>query len=269
MAAGKKLGLAVDFRQSNHEGVLVDWIQEAMQAARGIVINPGAYTHTSVAIHDAIRAVGLPVIEVHLSNIFAREGFRHHSYVSPVAVGNHLRARAAGLRACPRGDAGADRRRQDNQQAEEGLMAENKPIVDQDLIRQLAELLNETGLTEIEIEQNNMRVRVARNLTITAAAPAPAARRAAPGVRGARQRTGQPRRHGHLADGRHRLSRPEPGAKPFVEIGDRVSEGQTVMIIEAMKTMNQIPAPRSGTVNEILVEDAQPVEYGEPLMIIE
>ncbi len=86
-AAGKRLGLAVDFRQTNHEGVLVDWIQEAQTAAFGIVMNPGAYTHTSVAIHDAIRAVGLPVIEVHLSNIFAREGFRHHSYVSPVAVG--------------------------------------------------------------------------------------------------------------------------------------------------------------------------------------
>ena len=86
-AAGKRLGLSVDFRQTNHEGVLVDWIQEAMGAARGIVINPGAYSHTSVAIHDAIRAVGLPVIEVHLSNIFAREGFRHHSHVSPVAVG--------------------------------------------------------------------------------------------------------------------------------------------------------------------------------------
>jgi 3-dehydroquinate dehydratase-2 len=87
LAAGKRLGLAVDFRQTNQEGTLVDWIQEAMTTARGIVINPGAYTHTSVAIHDAIRAVGLPVIEVHLSNIFAREGFRHHSYVSPVAVG--------------------------------------------------------------------------------------------------------------------------------------------------------------------------------------
>lgn len=87
VAAGKKLGLTVGFRQSNQEGTLVDWIQEAMATARGIVINPGAYTHTSVAIHDAIRAVGLPVIEVHISNIFARESFRHHSYVSPVAVG--------------------------------------------------------------------------------------------------------------------------------------------------------------------------------------
>jgi len=87
VAAGRKLGLAVDFRQTNHEGVLVDWIQEAAAKAAGIVINPGAYTHTSVALQDAIRAAGLSVIEVHLSNIFAREAFRHHSYVSPVAAG--------------------------------------------------------------------------------------------------------------------------------------------------------------------------------------
>jgi 3-dehydroquinate dehydratase-2 len=85
--AGKRLGLKVDFRQTNQEGVLVDWIQEAAGAAKGIVINPGAYTHTSLALQDAIRAVGLPVIEVHLSNIFARERVRHHSFVSPVAAG--------------------------------------------------------------------------------------------------------------------------------------------------------------------------------------
>ncbi|MCW5697720.1 MAG: type II 3-dehydroquinate dehydratase [Bauldia sp.] len=85
--AAKRLGLAVAFRQSNQEGVLVDWIQEAGRDAAGIVINPGAYTHTSVALRDAIAAGGKPVIEVHLSNIYAREPFRHHSYVSPVAAG--------------------------------------------------------------------------------------------------------------------------------------------------------------------------------------
>lgn len=86
-AAAMRLGLAVEFRQSNHEGTLVDWIQEAGRTAGGIVINPGAYTHTSVALHDAIRGARIPTVEVHLSNIFAREAFRHHSYVSPVASG--------------------------------------------------------------------------------------------------------------------------------------------------------------------------------------
>ena len=85
--AAARLGLRADFRQTNHEGVLVDWIHEARTSAVGIVINPGAYTHTSIALHDAIKAVGLPLIEVHISNIFARESFRHHSYVSPVASG--------------------------------------------------------------------------------------------------------------------------------------------------------------------------------------
>ena len=86
-AEGKTLGLTVTCKQSNIEGELVTWIQHALGTQDAIVINPGAYSHTSIAIHDAIRAVGLPVVEVHLSNIYTREAFRHHSYVSPVALG--------------------------------------------------------------------------------------------------------------------------------------------------------------------------------------
>lgn len=85
------LDLDIDFRQTNHEGTLVDWIQEARTADNGepaaIVINPGAYTHTSIALHDAIKGAGVRAIEVHISNIHARETFRHHSYVSPAAAG--------------------------------------------------------------------------------------------------------------------------------------------------------------------------------------
>ncbi|MCG8692282.1 MAG: type II 3-dehydroquinate dehydratase [Minwuiales bacterium] len=81
------LGLQIDFRQSNIEGELVGWIQEARDGAAGIIINAAAYTHTSIAILDALKAVDVPVIEVHLSNVFAREDFRHHSYVSLAATG--------------------------------------------------------------------------------------------------------------------------------------------------------------------------------------
>ncbi len=89
---GRQLGLKVDFRQSNHEGVLIDWIHDAGAAHRagtllGVVFNAGAYTHTSVALHDAIKGAGVPLVELHISNVHAREPFRHHSYLSPAAVG--------------------------------------------------------------------------------------------------------------------------------------------------------------------------------------
>lgn len=86
-ARAKAAGLAIDFRQSNHEGVLIDWIQEARTSASGIILNAGAFSHTSIGILDALSAAELPVIEVHLSNIFRRESFRHHSYVSTAAKG--------------------------------------------------------------------------------------------------------------------------------------------------------------------------------------
>lgn len=86
-ARASEFGLEIDFRQSNSESELVGWIQEAKETADGIIINAGAYTHTSVAILDAVIATGLPVIEVHLSNLFKREDFRHHSYITPHAAG--------------------------------------------------------------------------------------------------------------------------------------------------------------------------------------
>jgi acetyl-CoA carboxylase biotin carboxyl carrier protein len=159
--------------------------------------------------------------------------------------------------------------------------------VDQDLIRAIAELLNKENLAEIEIEQEDLRVRVTRsypNEAPTYAAPmqymaqpmagAPTAPAAAAGSVPA----AAPAKAEDLASNPGTLTSPmvgtayrspEPGKPSFVEVGTKVSEGQTVLIIEAMKTMNQIPAHRSGTVSRILVEDAQPVEYGEPLVVIE
>ena len=136
--------------------------------------------------------------------------------------------------------------------------------------------MDETSLTEIEIERAGLRVRVARNISVAASVPAayvPAGAAAAPvaTVAPAAAVIDLAKHPGAVPSpmvGTCYWS-PEPGAKPFVEVGSKVSAGQTLLIIEAMKTMNQIPSPRAGTVTQILVEDGQPVEFGEPLMIIE
>jgi acetyl-CoA carboxylase biotin carboxyl carrier protein len=155
---------------------------------------------------------------------------------------------------------------------------DNKPDAkfksdDSALIRELALLLDETSLTEIEIERAGLRVRVARNISIAAsmpsnfqAAPASVPAAAAPvDVADVAKHPGVV--PSPMVGTVYWAS--EPGAKPFVEVGVKVSVGQTLVIIEAMKTMNQIPSTRAGTVTQILVEDGQPVEFGEPLVIIE
>ena len=142
--------------------------------------------------------------------------------------------------------------------------------VDKDLIRELADLLKETDLSEIEVETDNLKLRVVRQVTQVASVPVAVAVAAAP-VAAASAEAAPAAHPGTLPSpmvGTVYLST-EPGAAPFVTVGSQVTQGQTVLIIEAMKTMNQIPAPRSGTVKEILVEDGQPVEFGEPLLIIE
>ena len=155
---------------------------------------------------------------------------------------------------------------------------------DKDLIRELAALLEETGLTEIEVEHEGRRIRVARgvNLTTTLTTDLPHGERresARPSnsepTRSAKRTANQPEdfivHPGTVTSPMvgTAFRAPEPGATPFVEIGSKVTAGQTLLIIEAMKTMNQIPSPRAGTVIAILVEDGQPVEYGEPLAVIE
>ncbi len=147
-----------------------------------------------------------------------------------------------------------------------------KSKIDGDAVRELANLLDETGLAEIELEQNGLRLRVAKavgqSFVAPVAAPAPAPAAAAAPASAA----------GETADHPGAVTSPmvgtvyvaaEPGAKPFISVGDSVTEGQTLLIVEAMKTMNQIPAPKAGKVTSILVANGQPVEFGEPLVVIE
>jgi acetyl-CoA carboxylase biotin carboxyl carrier protein len=148
-----------------------------------------------------------------------------------------------------------------------------KTIVDRELIHELTKLLDETGLTEIEIEQDGKRVRVAR-AWIAAAPPSTAVRvEAAPQPAAeAAVKTIDPSKHPGVVISPMvgtAYAAAEPGAKPFIDIGSKVKVGDTLLVVEAMKTMNQIPAPRAGTVIQILFEDGQPVEFGEPLVIVE
>ena len=153
---------------------------------------------------------------------------------------------------------------------ERGEKASLKSAIDPDFIRELAKLLDETGLSEIELERNGERVRVAR----APQRPLPAAPAPAPMPAPAAQAASDADISGHPGlvtspmVGTAYLA-PEPGARAYVEVGSRVRAGETLLIVEAMKTMNQIPAPRAGTVTRILIEDGTPVEFGEPLMIIE
>jgi acetyl-CoA carboxylase biotin carboxyl carrier protein len=149
--------------------------------------------------------------------------------------------------------------------------SEAKPAIDKDLIRELAKLLDETGLTEIEIERAGLRVRVGRGGATTHAAPGASVAplgAAAPAVAAPADLAKHPGAvTSPMVGTAYRGA--APGAAPFVDLGSKVVIGETLLIIEAMKTMNQIPAPRTGTVTQILIEDGQPVEFGEPLVIIE
>ncbi len=163
----------------------------------------------------------------------------------------------------------------DSSAAKTGNKSGDKPasVSDGALIRELATLLDETNLTEIEIERAGLRVRVARSVsiaTVASAAPPPVASAAVAGAAAATA-TDAAKHPGVVPSPMVGTAywAPEPGAKPFVDVGTKVKVGDTLMIIEAMKTMNQIPSPRAGTVTQILVEDGQPVEFGEPLVIIE
>jgi acetyl-CoA carboxylase biotin carboxyl carrier protein len=145
------------------------------------------------------------------------------------------------------------------------------------MIRELAELLNDTGLTEIEIEKSGLKIRVAKKISINASAPqaymaAPSAPQAPADTKASAPAAGDLSKHpgavkSPMVGTAYRS--PEPGAAAFCDVGSTVKQGDTLLIIEAMKTMNQIPAPRAGVVKAILIENAQPVEYGEPLIIIE
>lgn len=158
-------------------------------------------------------------------------------------------------------------------------MSKTSNPIDQAAIRALAAILTETGLTEIEVEQNDLRIRVAKSVSVSAVAPAvDVAVPAAPAPAAPPPQAETPKPAAPAASNANTVTspmvgtayrRPDPDAKPFVEVGQTVREGQTLLIVEAMKTFNPITAPRQGNVTDIMVDDGQPVEFGEPLVVVE
>lgn len=156
-------------------------------------------------------------------------------------------------------------------------MSDKKQAIDPELVRELAKIISDSGLSEIEVEHGELRLRIARTLTaaapvhhVVAAAPVAHAPTAPPPAAPApaAEAASHPGAVPSPMVGTAYLS-PEPGAPAFIKVGDTVTAGQTMLVVEAMKTFNPIPAPRAGKVTAILVTDAQPVEYGEPLVILE
>ena len=246
-AAKNKINLS--FYQSNMEGELVNEIQKARNNQNGLIINAGGYTHTSVAIHDALKILNIPIIELHISNIYNREEFRHKSLISKIAKGI----------ICGFGAEGYVVFRSDEE-------TYSKMKINKKLIKELVENLKEFELTELEYQEGQTKIKVSKASkgneqikTSAVVSPNKSVLKSSDESEGIRVKS--------PIIGTAYLS-PEPGAKKFVEVGDKIKKGQTVMIVEAMKTMNHVPSSSDGEVKKILIEDGQPVEFGQTLVLL-
>ena len=294
-AVAEELLVELEHLQSNHEGELVDRIHRAAaDGFDGCVINPGAYGHSSIAIRDAFAGTGLPFVEVHISNVYAREPFRHRSMLAESRV--RPRRGEWGPRGMASPCAGwsrdcADRGEQrligaSGANRVRGRPASGDPSMDLDRIEELLKLLSDHDVSEFSYKDSDQTIRlrlgpppapVAQMVhaaqPVAAAAPvaaAPAA--AAPAAAATAAAPAAPAEDaGTVVEspmvGTFYLA-PAPDADPFVKVGDTVKKGQTLCIVEAMKLMNEIEAEVSGTVIEILVDNAQPVQFGQGLFRI-
>ena len=251
LSKAKDLNINLEFSQSNIEGEIVTTIQEAKNKFDGIIINAAGFTHTSVAIRDALDIYKKPIIELHISNIYKREEFRHKSLISDIATGGIF-----GL-----GDNGYIL----------AIISMQKHAtemkIDKNIIKELTDYLNEFNLTEIEYTDKDTKIKVSKsnpnssNQAVSVAASKPVLGAVKSAVISGTEVKSPIIGTAYLAA--------EPGAKKFSEIGKKIKKGETVMIVEAMKTMNHVPSTADGIIKEICVEDGQPVEYGQTIIIIE
>ena len=252
LSKSKELGLSTEFAQSNVEGELVNIIQNAREKFDGMIINAAAFTHTSIAIRDALEIFKKPIIEVHISNIYKREEFRKKSLISDVVTGGIFGLNADGYIL-----------------AIISMQKLSKMKIDKKIIKELSDYLDEFNLTELEYTEKDTKIKVSKNnISINNQTNQTLSKETSSNenLKSQNNISGIEVTSPIIGTAYHA---PEPGAKKFVEVGKKIKKGDTVMIVEAMKTMNHVPSSSDGIVKKILVADGQPVEFGQTLIILE
>ena len=249
----EELKLEVVFAQSNVEGELVNIIQDSRNKSDGMIINAAAFTHTSVAIRDALNIYKKPIIELHISNIYKREEFRQKSLISDIVTGGIFGLGTDGYIL-----------------AIISMQKLLKMKINKKIIKELSDYLDEFNLTELEYTEKDTKIKVSKNNISVNNQNIPVSKNDLSSIQTSQisqeKKSGKEVTSPIIGTAYHA---PEPGGKKFVEVGKKIKKGDTVMIVEAMKTMNHVPSTFDGTVKEILVNDGQPVEFGQILIILE
>ena len=259
---GKSLDLTIDFFQSNNEGEIINKLHEVEEVYDGLIINPAAYTHSSIAILDSLRAINKPKIEIHLSNIYSREEYRKKSITSEgvngLICGFGTNSYILGIEAIAK-------------LIYNWLKVMTK--IDKTDIQNINLIIKETnlkGVSKVKIKKNNYEIEITSESISQGNQISQVIDRA--------NEKNEKSESVEEIDNENIVKSPmvgvaylsaDPNSAPYIKIGQHVKAGDTLLLIEAMKTFNEIKAPRSGIIKKIVVLNSQPVEYGDTLIIFE
>ena len=259
---GKSLDLTIDFFQSNNEGEIINKLHEVEEVYDGLIINPAAYTHSSIAILDSLRAINKPKIEIHLSNIYSREEYRKKSITSEgvngLICGFGTNSYILGIEAIAK------------------LIYNWHKVmtkIDKTDIQNINLIIKETnlkGVSKVKIKKNNYEIEITSDSISQGNQISQVIDR--PNEKNEKSESVEEIDNENIVKspmvGVAYLSA-DPNSAPYIKIGQHVKAGDTLLLIEAMKTFNEIKAPRSGIIKKIVVLNSQPVEYGDTLIIFE
>ena len=259
---GKSLDLTIDFFQSNNEGEIINKLHEVEELYDGLIINPAAYTHSSIAILDSLRAINKPKIEIHLSNIYSREEYRKKSITSEgvngLICGFGTNSYILGIEAIAK-------------LIYNWLKVMTK--IDKTDIQNINLIIKETnlkGVSKVKIKKNNYEIEITSDSISQGNQISQVIDR--PNEKNEKSESVEEIDNENIVKspmvGVAYLSA-DPNSTPYIKIGQHVKAGDTLLLIEAMKTFNEIKAPRSGIIKKIVVLNSQPVEYGDTLIIFE